>query len=93
MHSSTRSVVECFSAPGKHPALTSPRLRSALWCSRTAVLTGCLHAEPIACLEQCRNGFSHDLAALLLEDLRAALQQLHVATGPGLGIGPTGFHH
>lgn len=41
----------------------------------------------------CRNGFSHDLAELFLEDLRAALLQLRDDTAPGTATGSTGFHH
>ena len=45
----------------------------------------------------CRNGFSHDLADLLLADLSAAVDYLNndarlgSATGPATG--PAGFHH
>lgn len=39
----------------------------------------------------CRNGFSHDLADLLLADLRAALDDLEA--GDGIASGATAFHH
>jgi len=39
----------------------------------------------------CRNGFSHDLADLFLQDLRAAIADLQQAAGTVTG--PSGFHH
>jgi glutamate decarboxylase len=39
----------------------------------------------------CRNGFTHDLAALLLNDLRAALRDLTRQETPGRAT--SGFHH
>ena len=41
----------------------------------------------------CRNGFSHDLADMLLDNLRAAVAELNTETvGAGLS-GPSGFRH
>jgi glutamate decarboxylase len=39
----------------------------------------------------CRNGFSHDLADLFLQDLKAATTELQAA--PATITGPSGFHH
>jgi glutamate decarboxylase len=41
----------------------------------------------------CRNGFSHDLADLLLADLRAAVDNLNADRRPGTASGPSGFRH
>ncbi|MCW2849914.1 MAG: glutamate decarboxylase [Marmoricola sp.] len=41
----------------------------------------------------CRNGFGHDLAALLLTDLRAAVDQLEEQAHAVPLSGPSGFHH
>ncbi|MCW2525768.1 MAG: glutamate decarboxylase [Pseudonocardiales bacterium] len=41
----------------------------------------------------CRNGFSQDLANLLLQDLRSAVAQLNADTRTGTASGPSGFHH
>jgi glutamate decarboxylase len=41
----------------------------------------------------CRNGFSHDLADILLADLRAAVDHLNNDSRPGAATGPSGFHH
>jgi glutamate decarboxylase len=41
----------------------------------------------------CRNGFSHDLADLLLADLRAAVDNLNADRRPGTAGGPSGFRH
>ncbi len=41
----------------------------------------------------CRNGFSHDLADLLLEHLRAVVHELAAAAGNGVRSGPSGFRH
>ena len=41
----------------------------------------------------CRNGFSHDLADLLLADLRTAVASLNDDNRPGTTSGPSGFHH
>jgi glutamate decarboxylase len=41
----------------------------------------------------CRNGFSHDLADLLLADLRGAVEQLNSNSGDGAATGPAGFRH
>ncbi|HEX2902634.1 MAG TPA: glutamate decarboxylase [Jatrophihabitans sp.] len=40
-----------------------------------------------------RNGFGHDLAQLLLHDLRASVEQLSAQAGAGAQSGPSGFHH
>jgi glutamate decarboxylase len=41
-----------------------------------------------------RNGFSHDLADLLLTDLRRLLPELQAQPGPlRSALGGTGFHH
>ena len=40
----------------------------------------------------CRNGFSHDLAGLFLEDLRVATADLQSARS-GVQSGPSGFRH
>ena len=41
----------------------------------------------------CRNGFGHDLAELLLRDLRAAVGALTAHAGRTPVSGPSGFHH
>jgi glutamate decarboxylase len=41
----------------------------------------------------CRNGFSHDLAEIFLEDLRAAVGQLRAHDREQPVTGPGGFHH
>jgi glutamate decarboxylase len=41
----------------------------------------------------CRNGFSHDLADLLLADLHAAVDHLNGDVRSGPSTGPSGFHH
>ena len=41
----------------------------------------------------CRNGFGHDLATLLLTDLRAAVDQLEEQAHSTPQSGPSGFHH
>ncbi len=41
----------------------------------------------------CRNGFSHDLAESLLDDIRAAVRQLEGDARPGTATGPPGFRH
>jgi glutamate decarboxylase len=42
----------------------------------------------------CRNGFSHDLAGTLLDDLRAAVADLDRDAAPGATLsGPSGFRH
>jgi glutamate decarboxylase len=41
----------------------------------------------------CRNGFGHDLAELLLRDIRAAVRELNADARPGKISGPTGFRH
>lgn len=41
----------------------------------------------------CRNGFSSDLAGLLLSDLRSAVDQLIDDSRPGVASGPAGFRH
>src|SRR5450631_866566 len=41
----------------------------------------------------CRNGFSHDLADILLADLRAAVDHLNHDSRQGSATGASGFHH
>jgi glutamate decarboxylase len=41
----------------------------------------------------CRNGFGHDLASLLLADIRSAVEHLDSQAGDTRLSGPTGFHH
>jgi len=41
----------------------------------------------------CRNGFGHDLAALLLADLKAAVEHLEADAHESPRSGPSGFHH
>ena len=41
----------------------------------------------------CRNGFSHDLADLLLADLNAVVDQLNTDSRLGTATGPSGFRH
>ena len=41
----------------------------------------------------CRNGFGHDLAELLLNDLRSAVKQLETQSDRSPQTGPSGFHH
>jgi glutamate decarboxylase len=40
-----------------------------------------------------RNGFSHDLAEIFLDDVTAAVKQLNADAQWGQMSGPTGFHH
>jgi len=41
----------------------------------------------------CRNGFSHDLADMLLDNLRAAVAELNTETAGAGRSGPSGFRH
>ena len=41
----------------------------------------------------CRNGFSHDLADMLLDNLRAAVAELTTETAGAGRSGPSGFRH
>jgi glutamate decarboxylase len=41
----------------------------------------------------CRNGFSHDLAEVLLHDVRAAVEQLEAEARTDVASGPAGFRH
>ena len=41
----------------------------------------------------CRNGFSHDLADVLLADLRAAVDNLNNDSRQGAATGPSSFRH
>jgi glutamate decarboxylase len=41
----------------------------------------------------CRNGFSHDLAELLLADVYAAVTHLNSDSGNSTASGPSGFRH
>jgi glutamate decarboxylase len=41
----------------------------------------------------CRNGFSHDLAELLLRDLEAAVKELEAEARADVVSGPSGFRH
>jgi glutamate decarboxylase len=41
----------------------------------------------------CRNGFGHDLAELLLRDIRAAVAQLEAEARADVASGPAGFRH
>ena len=41
----------------------------------------------------CRNGFSHDLADLFLNDLRGAVRSLDEMDRAATLTGPAGFHH
>jgi glutamate decarboxylase len=41
----------------------------------------------------CRNGFSQDLAEVLLSDIGAAIAQLEADQRPGVASGPAGFRH
>lgn len=41
----------------------------------------------------CRNGFGHDLAGLLLTDLKAAVEGLEAEATQSPRSGPSGFHH
>jgi len=40
-----------------------------------------------------RNGFSHDLSEIFLDDVTAAMTQLNTDTRHGQMSGPAGFHH
>jgi glutamate decarboxylase len=52
------------------------------------------HREDIAALRiVVRNGFSHDLADLLLDDLHRVLPRLRRQTGPGRGLEAASFAH
>jgi glutamate decarboxylase len=68
----------------------SRRLRERGW--QVPAYTFPANREDLAVLRiVCRNGFSHDLADLFLQDLRAAVADLHEV--PATVIGPSGFHH
>jgi glutamate decarboxylase len=41
----------------------------------------------------CRNGFSQDLAGILLDDVRAAVVELNTDARSGTASGPAGFRH
>jgi glutamate decarboxylase len=41
----------------------------------------------------CRNGFSHDLAEMFLDHLRAAIDRLNTDRRQGTASGPAAFHH
>jgi glutamate decarboxylase len=41
----------------------------------------------------CRNGFSHDLAELLMRDVKAAIEQLEAEAHADVITGPSGFRH
>ena len=41
----------------------------------------------------CRNGFSHDLAEALLDDIRAAVAELEAEARSDVASGPAGFRH
>jgi glutamate decarboxylase len=41
----------------------------------------------------CRNGFSHDLAEMFLDHLRAAIDRLGTDRSIGTATGPSAFHH
>jgi glutamate decarboxylase len=68
----------------------SRRLRERGW--QVPAYTFPANREDLAVLRiVCRNGFSHDLADLFLQDLRAAVADLQQVPAPVTG--PTGFHH
>jgi glutamate decarboxylase len=68
----------------------SRRMRERGW--QIPAYTFAPDREDLAALRiVCRNGFSHDLADLMLADLRAAVADLEAGTGERTG--PSGFHH
>jgi glutamate decarboxylase len=68
----------------------SRRMRERGW--QIPAYTFAPDREDLAALRiVCRNGFSHDLADLMLADLRAAVADLEA--GAGERTGPSGFHH
>ena len=68
----------------------SRRLRERGW--QVPAYTFPEHREDLAVLRVvCRNGFSHDLAALFLDDLKSAVEDLQQTTGDVTG--PSGFRH
>jgi glutamate decarboxylase len=68
----------------------SRRLRERGW--QVPAYTFPANREDLAVLRiVCRNGFSHDLAELFLQDLRAAVAELQQT--PTAISGPSGFHH
>ncbi len=71
----------------------SRRLRERGWL--VPAYTFPANREDLAVLRVvCRNGFSHDLAGLLLEDLRAALPELSQQRSPRTpAAAATAFHH
>lgn len=72
----------------------SRRLREKGWL--VPAYTFPPHREDLSVLRiVCRNGFSADLAALLLEDLRLLLPELRAQPGPLLKdpAAATSFHH
>ena len=69
----------------------SRRLRERGW--QVPAYTFPADREDLAVLRVvCRNGFSHDLADLFLDDLRATVHDLEAASA-GTHTGPSGFHH
>jgi glutamate decarboxylase len=68
----------------------SRRLRERGW--QVPAYTFPANREDLAVLRVvCRNGFSHDLADLFLQDLKASIAELQDA--PTTVTGPQGFHH
>jgi glutamate decarboxylase len=68
----------------------SRRLRERGW--QVPAYTFPANREDLAVLRiVCRNGFSHDLADLFLQDLRSAVADLQQT--PATVTGPSGFHH
>lgn len=71
----------------------SRRLRERGW--QVPAYTFPAHREDLSVLRVvCRNGFSHDLAEQLLDDLRRAVAELDEASPASTTLtGPAGFHH
>jgi glutamate decarboxylase len=70
----------------------SAKLRERGW--QVPAYTFPANREDLAVLRiVCRNGFSHDLADLLLENLRTAVEELDAESAGGTRSGPAGFRH
>ncbi|HEY2273382.1 MAG TPA: glutamate decarboxylase [Jatrophihabitantaceae bacterium] len=70
----------------------SAKLRERGW--QVPAYTFPANREDLAVLRiVCRNGFSHDLADLLLENLHTAVEELDAESTGGTRSGPSGFRH
>jgi glutamate decarboxylase len=70
----------------------SPALRERGWQGPAYTFPG--DRQDLSVLRiVCRDGFSHDLADLLLADLLAAVEHLNNDSRLDTATGPSGFHH